>query len=240
MTILNSNEYTNAQFVADGGYGYLNLFPDPIFADLLAELDTRLAAIQAVYDATVVDNDATLAAIIADNALTEVEMQDLLDSATALNSVAAGNEGSQLYDDGVNWVSRPYLTLGAVSAITPATDQTDLAPGAFAVLRATPTAAVTIHSISGGVKGRVLTVENWHASNTITLPHDSATGTAANKFYNAGSADVVLTYAMSATYRYDSVASRWFLIAINKGGASDFDGGSGITPAGQVFDGGSA
>lgn len=42
---LNGNTYSAAQFTANGGYGYTEVFPEPIFTDMLAELQNVVTAV---------------------------------------------------------------------------------------------------------------------------------------------------------------------------------------------------
>ena len=101
-----------------------------------------------------------------------------------------------------------------------------LAPAAFAVaqhnygpaglstarvvnLSATVAADVTGFS-AGQVDGRLLTLRNVSASGvTITLKHDNALSTAANRMLLPGAADLLLPLFESVTLIYDAAVPRW-------------------------------
>ena len=167
-------------------------------------------------------------------------LQDLVEelaAADTVNGVAPGGAGGQLQTDGASWLRLGYLRL-ATSAIAPATDQNNLAPGDYAVLRVTPTANISITGLTSGVDGRLLTIENWSAY-TITLPDESASSTAANRLNNPDGTPVELTGGRSITYRYDATASRWNLYSWGGlGGTPDFDGGTAASPNAATLDGG--
>lgn len=94
---------------------------------------------------------------------------------------------------------------------TPATltvSQNNYAPGNFDVLRINATGNVSITGISGGKKGRFLEIINV-SSFRITLPHESLSSSAANRFTVVGSENIVLFPTARVRLYYDSTLQRW-------------------------------
>ena len=77
------------------------------------------------------------------------------------------------------------------------------------------TGAASIVGITGGADGRVLYVYNNHASNNLTIKHDSSLETtAANRIYTNTEADVAGSGGVNmAIFIYDSSASRWIMLS---------------------------
>lgn len=69
----------------------------------------------------------------------------------------------------------------------------------------------TVTGLAGGVDGMTITIVNVGSPDTITLSHESASSTAANRFSNGPSAlDITLGAAGdAATFIYDGTSSRW-------------------------------
>ncbi len=91
---------------------------------------------------------------------------------------------------------------------TLAASQNNYAPGNFDVLRINALANVSITGISGGKKGRFLEIINASAFK-ITLPHESVSSAAANRFATVGSESIVLFPTARVRAYYDSTNSRW-------------------------------
>lgn len=68
--------------------------------------------------------------------------------------------------------------------------------------------------ISGGSSGRVLTLVNVNTDD-IAITHDDASSTAANRFYLANGATIVVRDNGSVTVWYDSTSSRWRVLSTN-------------------------
>lgn len=86
--------------------------------------------------------------------------------------------------------------------------QNNYDPGNYDVLRLESSLAVNISGISGGKKGRFLEVINVGTFN-VSLLHESALSTAANRIVNSTLGTIVLTqYARRRLY-YDSTLERW-------------------------------
>jgi len=77
------------------------------------------------------------------------------------------------------------------------------------------TGAASIVGITGGADGRVLYVYNNHASNNLTIKHDSSLETtAANRIYTNTEADVAGSGGVNmGIFIYDSSASRWIMLS---------------------------
>lgn len=79
------------------------------------------------------------------------------------------------------------------------------------ILRADPAAGGgTLTGMTGGADGRAVEIWNVDAgSDTVTLAHQSASSTAANRFICPGGANLVLAVGERASARYFSSESRW-------------------------------
>ena len=128
--------------------------------------------------------------------------------------------GTETFNETVT-ISKEIVLTGVVSA-TISADQTDYAPTGHAdarTFRLSPDAANwTINSLDGGVDGREIIIENTNSGgvNTLTLLHDdSATGTAAMRFWGPNGNNVVLRSLSNTMLRYDGTNSRWRIIANN-------------------------
>ena len=98
-------------------------------------------------------------------------------------------------------------------------------------------ANIDITGLTGGQDGLLMFVENAGASNTVTLTHEDAASTAANRFYNPNATDLVLEPGYSALYKYSTSRNRFVLVSENTGGSATLqtvlDAGSSavITPS---------
>lgn len=92
----------------------------------------------------------------------------------------------------------------------------DYAPTGFATastIRQDLSAAANITGLAAGSDGRIIMLHNIDAVDTLTLNHDNAGSTAANRFFLPNNASVAIRPNGSVTLRYDSTSSRWRLIA---------------------------
>lgn len=102
---------------------------------------------------------------------------------------------------GLQW-QLPHQTL------TIATSQNDYVQARSTYYRINATSPVTVTGIAGGLDGIAFEWVNVSA-NAVTLPHQSASSTAANRFLCKGSTDIVLAQDETAVFRYDGTASRY-------------------------------
>jgi hypothetical protein len=75
-------------------------------------------------------------------------------------------------------------------------------------LRLSASGAINITGLARGEQGRFLTLINVSA-NTITLKHQNASSTAANRIIGLGGADFALAADVSALLYYDDSTARW-------------------------------
>lgn len=95
--------------------------------------------------------------------------------------------------------------IGAVSVA-----QNDVAIGAVSVVRMTPlTAARNLNGMVKSADWQRVVIINDSASQAINLNHDNVGSAAANRFYCAGAAAIVLGALGSITVEYDPTAARW-------------------------------
>lgn len=103
------------------------------------------------------------------------------------------------------------------TAISPAsfsTNQNDFDPGNATYLRLTATSAAQISGFSGGADGRVLIVQAVAGSNAITLVHQSASSSAANRLTTWDGKNVVLRSNQSLILIYDpAISGTWLVLA---------------------------
>jgi hypothetical protein len=102
---------------------------------------------------------------------------------------------------------------GKISPAQITADQNNYSPSGLSgarVLRLSSDAARTLTGLNGGSDGRALTLLNIGA-NPITLAHESASSSAANRFSIGSSVD--LLPAQSASLWYDATSSRWRMVA---------------------------
>lgn len=102
-----------------------------------------------------------------------------------------------------------YLNWSVVSPAALGASQNDWAPGNGDVVRTDASVNVDITGLAGGAAGYHRRIVNISAANTITLKHEDAGSSAANRFIGTGGADLVLFPNDQATVWYDSTTSRW-------------------------------
>lgn len=117
------------------------------------------------------------------------------------------------YDETASrWVGGDMASVYDVSnESTPAqitSNQNNYDIGLTEVLRLSTDAARSITGISGGVKGRSLRIFNV-GSFSITLPYESTSSAAANRFYTPSGENTVLYPKSGVWLYYDSVTQRW-------------------------------
>jgi hypothetical protein len=100
---------------------------------------------------------------------------------------------------------------GVLTPTTLAASANDYAPTGHAdtyLFRISASAAVNLTGLAGGVAGRKVTLTNVGANNII-LSHDSASSTAANRWYGANNASVTLRPNGTVEAIYDNTSQRW-------------------------------
>lgn len=103
------------------------------------------------------------------------------------------------------------MPTASVSENTPAilmADQNDYDPGNFDVLRMSSNAIRTITGISGGRRGRWLTIFNV-GSFSITLSVDNLSSLNENRLASSTSADVTIAPGGKSQLYYDATILRW-------------------------------
>lgn len=112
---------------------------------------------------------------------------------------------------GSNTFNGAFALYGAQSE-TLAAETDDLALDATAnTLNIDLTGDQTLNGLTGGANGRIVVVTNIDATESLTLTHDDAGSTAANRFSLPSSQSFVVLPGHSVTLKYAS--SRWGLIA---------------------------
>lgn len=66
-----------------------------------------------------------------------------------------------------------------------------------------------VHSLNAGVDGQMMVITHTGSANNLTIKHQSATGTAAQRILNTTGADIVLTANQLVSLRYDLNLARW-------------------------------
>jgi fibronectin-binding autotransporter adhesin len=95
-------------------------------------------------------------------------------------------------------------------------------------IRFTGTGTMTLNGITGTADGRIITLVNTTA-NAITINHDNAGASAAERILTNTAAAVTLNQNQSASFQYDSTTQRWRMLATNVDGA-----GAGVTSIGVL------
>ncbi len=127
---------------------------------------------------------------------------------------ADGSSGQMLSTNGsgtLSWASAgATITYGVNSPGAYGADQTDLSLtlSGNSVFRVSASTTININSIASGTDGRQITLINV-GSNAITIKHQSATGTAANKMILSKNADAVMNADDMITLIYDGTTGRW-------------------------------
>ena len=132
------------------------------------------------------------------------------------SSTLADHAHSASGDGGATLTPIDFLTTGLASysgvfdigAVSVA--QNDVAIGAVSVVRMTPlTAARNLNGMVKSADWQRVVIINDSASQAINLNHDNTGSAAANRFYCAGAATIVLNALGSITAVYDPTAARW-------------------------------
>jgi hypothetical protein len=90
-------------------------------------------------------------------------------------------------------------------------NQNDYAPTAGDIIRISSDAARTITGLTAGASGDVRVLVNV-GSFAITLAHQSASSTAANRFLVSFGSDYIIAANAAATLIYDGTTSRWRVV----------------------------
>jgi hypothetical protein len=129
-------------------------------------------------------------------------------------------------------VTDAFLTSGIVSeSLTAQAD--DWAPTGLAdasVIRVDADADYDITGLTGGATGRHMVILNVDDTDTLTLKHEDANSTAANRFDLPSASDLAIGPRTGVHLIYDGTSSRWRLAAGagTGGGASDHGALSGL------------
>lgn len=146
-----------------------------------------------------------------------VTAQPLLTASRRLTAGAGitlvdGGPGGDLTIVGSGSASLPVYWTTYESATLPVGDTNNYAAAADSVvLRITADAGGS--ALTGILatlnSGRMLVIINVGASGDLTIPHQSASSSAANRFTNIGAFDLIVSPGGSARYWYDPVSTTW-------------------------------
>jgi len=124
------------------------------------------------------------------------------------------------------WANLTGMTAGNVSINSVETgNHFSLGSGPYAnwqpsqvadVIRVTTTADVIIHGLDAAYMSKDQITVNNFGTYTMTFKQDSSTATAANRFYNMPSGDLILYAGDSATFTYDDVYDRWLVYGMGQ------------------------
>lgn len=140
----------------------------------------------------------------------------------ALSSVTLDFNGSELSNIAqlnatevdASIVASSVFLANSISPTSIGANQNDYAPTGFStasVVRLTASGAYSITGLAGGSNGRAIVVVNV-GSNTITLSHENASSTAANRFACPSSANFSLLAGSCVIVVYDTTSARWRVI----------------------------
>jgi len=130
--------------------------------------------------------------------------------ATAIGATAVTNATNATNVTGA--ATSAFALTADISPAQITANQNDYNPTDLATantLRLSTDASRDLTGLQGGADGRLMIVHNV-GSNPLVLKNESASSTAANRFY-LGGADVTLAANQSVTLQYDSTSSRWRL-----------------------------
>lgn len=119
-------------------------------------------------------------------------------------------------------VASSVFVAGLLSPTSIGANQNDYAPTGFAsasFVRLTASGAYSITGLAGGANGRAVVLVNI-GSNPITLAHENASSTAANRFACPDSVDFYLQPGAVAWVVYDTTSTRWRLVAMRAWGVA--------------------
>ena len=107
---------------------------------------------------------------------------------------------------------------GVISPTAVAGANADYAPTGLAtaaVIRQDVSAVASLSGLTGGADGRIVTIYNiaTAAANLLTLKHQDAASTAANRFIAPAGVDYVIPVGGCVALRYDGTTSRWRVLS---------------------------
>lgn len=108
--------------------------------------------------------------------------------------------------------SRPQVQIWSTNVLYPSGSQNNYDVGYYTYVAISSAVPINITGISNGTLGRVL-ILTAAAVGTITLPHQSASSLAQNRFYNTNGSSVVLgTVGDAAGYIWWATTVGWLQI----------------------------
>lgn len=161
-------------------------------------------------------------------------LMDPLQTANAIDELASVTAGGANTFTGSNTFNGAVALYGAQSETLTATTNNLSLTATTNQLNVDLTGNQILNGLTGGANGRTVVVNNIDATESLTLAHDDAGSTAANRFSLPASQSFVVLPGQSVTLKYQS--SRWGLIAQTYStGTSDGDlvklGASGALPS---------
>ena len=154
---------------------------------------------------------AANAVVPATNAAGTTTEKVTLGAIAALGGGPPATHASTHQTGGADAINPVIVTPSALSA-----SQNNYAPGVCDIIRLSSSTAIDITGlVAGTVDGALRLVINTNASggSAITLKHESASSTAANRFRSVTGADIVLLAdGGSVTLTYSTAISRWRIL----------------------------
>jgi len=145
---------------------------------------------------------------------------------------------------GVTDVQESFELSGDISPTALAAETNNWAPTNLATsttVRVTLTGNQNLTGLTGGADGRIIILHNVDTVDTLTLLDESASSTAANRFFLSGSTNLAVSPEQSVMLRYDATSSRWRDIAYTGGGGAlgahltDLDALSAVSGADEIM-----